>query len=257
MSKIDLKGSLRALAKIVNKNSPEILTGIGIAGMLTTVVLAVRATPKATEKLDDLREEYDGEKVPPMEFVKKVGPGYVPAIVTGVASTACLIGATSINSRRNAALITAYQISTTALSEYKDKVIETIGENKEREVRDSIAKDKIEKNPVKNNTVIVTDKGETLCYDTTSGRYFKSDIHNIRKTVEILNKNLRDDMYVSLNDFYSEIGLPEVSIGEDLGWNMDDGYIEIDFSSQLSEDERPCLVLEFNISPRYDFRQLY
>ena len=64
-------------------------------------------------------------------------------------------------------------------------------------------------------------------------------------------------MYVSLNDFYSEIGLPEVSIGEDLGWNMDDGYIEIDFSSQLSEDERPCLVLEFNISPRYDFRQLY
>ena len=33
--------------RMVYKHSPEILTGIGVAGMITSTILAVKATPKA------------------------------------------------------------------------------------------------------------------------------------------------------------------------------------------------------------------
>ena len=61
-------------------------------------------------------------------------------------------------------------------------------------------------------------------------------------------------MYVSLNDFYYEIGLPSIKLGDDIGWNIDNGYIDLHFSSQLAEDGRPCLVIDYLYGPRYDYR---
>ena len=60
-------------------------------------------------------------------------------------------------------------------------------------------------------------------------------------------------MYASLNEFYDEIGLPPIEIGDKLGWNMDDGQIEVDFSSQLAADGTPCLVISFNVAPNYEY----
>ena len=140
-----------------------------------------------------------------------------------------------------------------ALSEYREKVIETIGEKKEKEVQDAIAKDQIEKNPISNNTVILTGKGNTLCYDSFSGRYFRSDIEKIRKAENILNKQMFSDMYMSLNEFYGLIDLEPTDVGSQIGWSMDDGLLEIEFSAQLSEDDEPCLVMSFSQHPRYNY----
>ena len=60
-------------------------------------------------------------------------------------------------------------------------------------------------------------------------------------------------MYVSLNEFYTEIGLEPTKIGYDLGWNIDDGEIDIETSAQLSPDGTPCLVIEYNVAPQYNF----
>ena len=168
---------------IISKHSPEILTGLGIAGMITTTVLAVKATPKALKEIEDYEDTIlcDHEKIKPMDAVKITWKHYIPAAITGTVSIACLIGASSVNVRRNAALATAYKLSETALTEYKSKVVETIGEKKERVIKDAIAKDKIEKNPVTQQNVIVTGKGETLCYDELFGRYFTSDIDKLKK----------------------------------------------------------------------------
>ena len=102
--------------------------------------------------------------------------------------------------------------------------------------------------------MIITERGNTLCYDAVSGRYFKSDIDKLKKAANELNRQMRDEMYISLNDFYYEIGLNPVSIGDELGWNIDQGYIDLSFSSQLADDGTPCLVIEYHIAPRYDFR---
>ncbi len=238
----------------VKKHSPEILTGIGIAGMITTTVMAVRATPKALRLIDEKKEELETDELTPKETIQAAWPCYIPAAITGTVSIACLIGASSVNIRRRAALATAYSLSESALKEYQEKVVETIGKKKEESIRDAVAKDKIEKNPVSSREVIITEKGNTLCYDAVSGRYFKSDIDKLKKAENELNRRMRDEMYISLNDFYYEIGLKGTSIGDEIGWNIDKGYINLDFSSQLAEDGTPCLVIGYYVEPRYDFR---
>ena len=254
--KKEIANSFLSLKTAIKKHSPEILTGIGIAGMITTTVMAVRATPKALILIEERKEEIGAEKLEAMDMVKTTWACYIPAAITGTLSVACLIGASSVNARRNAALATAYTLSESALKDYQGKVIEMFGEKKNEAVKDAVAKDKVEKNPVVTREVIITEKGNTLCYDAISGRYFKSDIEKIKKAECELNRQMLDDMYVSLNDFYYEIGLDSVKLGDELGWNVDSGYIDLSFSSQLASDGTPCLVIDYSVAPRYDYRNL-
>lgn len=254
--KKEIAKSFLSLKTAIKKHSPEILTGIGIAGMITTTVMAVRATPKALILIEERKEEIGAEKLEAMDMVRTTWACYIPAAITGTLSVVCLIGANSVNARRNAALATVYTLSESALKDYQGKVIEMFGEKKNETVKDAMAKDKVEKNPVVTREVIITEKGNTLCYDAISGRYFKSDIEKIKKAECELNRQILDDMYVSLNDFYYEIGLDSVKLGDELGWNVDSGYIDLSFSSQLASDGTPCLVIDYSVAPRYDYRNL-
>lgn len=243
---------LKGVQMAAKRHSPEILTGIGIAGMITTAVMAVRATPKALQMIDDAKEEKD-ETLTPVETVKVAWKCYIPAVVVGGVSIACLVGASSVNARRNAALATAYALSESTLKEYQEKVVEKLGKKKEQEVRDDIAKDHVDRNPVSKSEVIITEKGNTLCFDKLSGRYFRSDIDKLKAAVNELNRQMRYDMYISVNEFYDEIGLSHTDFGDMLGWNIDRDYIDLQFSSQLAEDGTPCLVVAHRVLPQYEY----
>ena len=256
MGKGNISKIINEIQKAVIKHSPEILTGLGIAGMITTTVLAVKATPKALDLINDRKDELETEKLPPIEAVKTAWKCYIPAAVTCATSTACLIGASSVNLKRNAALATAYKLSESAISEYKDAVIDKLGEKKEQTIRDKVAEEKIKKNPVSSSEVFITEKGNTLCYDTISGRYFKSDIDRIKRAENAINKQLLDEMYVSLNDLYDELDLDHTKLGDELGWKIDDGLVELYFSSQLADDGTPCVVMDFTRAPKYNFSKL-
>ena len=257
MDKTALSNFAKNMKTTLAKRSPEILTGIGIAGMVTTVIFAVRATPTAMELIDDEREDrfYNNDDTPvsPIDMVKIAWKPYIPAAVTGTVSIACLIGASSVNVKRNAALATAYSLSETALREYREKVVETIGEKKEKIVREKVAEEQLKKNPVSKQPVIVG-KGTTLCYDAISGRYFHSDFDSIKKAQNELNSKLLREMYISLNEFYDELELEHVSVGDDLGWSYHkDGLIEFDLNAQLADDGTPCLVVDYRVVPHYDY----
>ena len=264
MSKVTGAQFFKSIRTFVVDHSPEILTGIGVAGMFTAVGLAIAATPKAmraieAEKVRKVEESEEKVVYPTLtkgEVVKVSWKYYIPTAITVSLSAACIIGSTSVNARRNAALAAAYTLSDTALKEYQNKVVETIGEKKEQVVRDAIAKDKIEKNPVSTKEVIITEKGNTLCYDAISGRYFRSDIEKLKKATNELNRRMLNDMYISLNEFYYEIGLSGTKIGEDLGWNVDKGLIDLHFSAQVADDGNPCLVIEFEVAPKYNFSKI-
>lgn len=269
--------ALSGMKEAMKKHSPEILTGIGIAGMISTVVMAVKATPKALALIEDethtrlkngsqdeegnisglqkntnTKSKVFGEyRLPAKDIVKTAWACYIPTAVMGTLSILCLAGASSANVRRRTALAAAYTLSESTLKGYQEKVVEAIGEKKEQEVRDSVAKDIVEKNPVSSREVIITEKGNTLCLDAVSGRYFKSDIDKLKKAENELNRRMRDETYISLNDFYYEIGLDEISIGDNLGWDIDSGYIDLEFSSQLNEDGTPCLVVSYRVAPKY------
>lgn len=261
MNTMQLKAIFTELGKAARKYSPEILTGIGIAGMLSTTVFAVRATPKALMLIEEKKREkkFAGEQpeLTKIEVIKTVWKPYIPAAVTGAASVACLVGASSVNARRNAALAAAYALSETTLADYKEKVVATIGEKKAQEVKDAIAKDKIDNDPVSRKEVVITDKGETLFYESLSGRYFKSDYESVRSAVNTLNEQLLLDECVTLNEFYDAIGLDSIEpLGEQLKWRVrpdssDKGLIQIDFSSQLTDDMTPCAVIGFSNPPKY------
>lgn len=253
------KNSLAKLAKdfgkSLSKHSPEILVGLGISGMVATTILAVRATPKAIKLIEQKADE-EGclpSEIKVTEKVKLCWKCYIPAAISGVTSVACIIGANSVNARRNAALAAAYTLSDSALHEYRDAVVDTIGEEKEKIVHEKVAKKHLEKNPDTNADVIVTERGDTLCYDSLSGRYFYSDPESIREAVNDLNECMLNDIYVSLNEFYDNLGLERTKLGDDLGWSTYDGQVRISFSSQLSARNKPCLVLDYKVAPRYDY----
>lgn len=237
------------------KHSPEILTGLGIGGMFAAMGLAVWKTPKALRLMEERKDELEVEKLPPLETVKTVWKCYLPSAALSVGSTVCLIAAHGENQRRNAALATAYALSESALKDYREKVTETVGPKKAEAVDDAVARDKLSKNPVESREVILTDKGSTLCYDVLSGRYFKSDIEKMRQTVNELNRRMLSEMYISLNDFYYELGLPSIGVGDSLGWCTDRGLIELRFDAQLAADGTPCLVLDYAVAPKYGYQR--
>ena len=237
----------------LTKHSPEILTAIGIAGMFTTTILAVKATPKALIILDEKREEVGDYNLTKKEVVQTTWKCYIPAAVTGAASVICLIGANSVHTRRTAALVTMCKMSETALTEYREKVIETIGKEKEKEVMDKVSESRIKKQPVSKSEIIVTGKGNTQCFDIFAGRYFDSDMDTINKAVNEVNRQLLNEMYISLNTFYNKLGLSSTDLGEKVGWKLDDGLIEVYFSAQVSDDEKPCLVINYETPPKYDY----
>lgn len=261
MNKQTLSRFARDVRLSLSKHSPEILMGMGIAGMITTTVLAVKATPKAIHLVEEKKKELDVEKLTPVETVKTAWKCYVPAAVTGVASVGCLIGSNSVSARRHAALATAYRLSESAYSKYRDKVVETIGEKKERTVRDKVSEEQVKENPVSNTGVIVTGKGKTLCFDPLSSRYFYSDLEKIKRAANKLNYEINTSPFhndgKTLNDFYEEIGLPPTMTGDGLGWNLNTGLIDIYPSAQLVDDGdehegEPCLVLNYTNPPQYD-----
>ena len=261
--KTNLTNVMKGVRTGLSKHSPEILTGIGIAGMITTTVLAVKATPKALSLLDDAKyaDSKDGKPkdLTPTEVVKTAWKPYIPAAVTGVASIACLIGASSVNVKRNAALAAAYEISKTALTDYKEKVVEEIGEKKERVIREKVAQKKVDEKPVSSSEVIVTGNGRVMFLEPVSMRYFYSDIESIRSVVNDLNERMITGMqeYVSLSEFYNEIGLSHTSTSDDIGWNLyRDGQIKIEMPATTADNGEPCLMLDYNISPRYDYTKL-
>lgn len=263
LPKLNLSKVAKNMQHTLGKYSPQILTGIGVAGMITTVVLAVKATPKALELIEDRKEELDAGKLTVVDTIKAAWKPYVPAAVTGVLSTVCIIGGNAVGTRRTAALAAAYKVSETALHEYKDAIVETVGEEKAKEVKEKVAQNKLDKNPVVEKQIIVTNKGTFLCYDSLSGRYFQSDIETIRKAQNDINDYLFSEDYASLNMFYDFLGLEHTRLGAELGWKIDSGTLQIEFDSILASDKSqgiapgtPCLVLDYNVAPKYEFDKM-
>ena len=256
MNKSGLKRTIKSVERVLTKYSPGILTGIGITGMIGATFMAVKATPKALYLIETKKEEAEVEELASVETIKTCWKCYIPAALTTVVSAACLIGASTVSAKRNAALATAYSISEAALREYQEKVVEVIGEKKEKAVRDAVAKDQIERDPVtKSEVVIIDSNSNTLCYEPLSGRYFKSTIDKIKKAEIKLDRQMIQEMYVSLNDFYWEIGLDETDLGDKMGWNLSKGYMDLSFSSQLADDGTPCAVIVYGIPPVYDYQR--
>lgn len=246
------------LKSILVKRLPDILAGLAVTGVFTSVCTAITATPKALLLIEKEKEELGVSELTVKETVKATWKCYIPTAVSVAATVTCVVLGNRESNKRNAALAAAYTLSESALKTYQEKVIETIGEKKEEAVRDAIAKNVVNNEKFRmNQKVENSGRGDTLCIDAVTGRIFTHDIEKIRKAEANLNKCLYSSMFVSLNDWFFELGLPGCDIGDQIGWNAESGPIDIQFSSQLLDDDRPCLVLSYRVGPRFNYQLLY
>lgn len=244
--------------KATADNTPMILTVVGATGLVTTAILTGQATFKAAEVLRIEQEKLDLEDEPveltPKQKVELTWLLYVPAVGTGITTFACIIAANRIHTRRAAALASAYSLSQEAFREYKDKVVTKLGEKKEQAVRDEIAQDRVNKNPPAE--IIVFGGGEALCLDKHSGRYFNSTLEGLKKAQNDINYRIIHDSYASLSDFWDLIGLPKTAESDEIGWNTDTG-LEIEYSTAMTPDGRPCITINFQTTPGRGYFSVY
>lgn len=225
-----LKKGTKNFGRALNKRSPEILIGCGLVGFVTTCVLVAKAAPIARDRLEDLHEEL-GERDEEIskarvifEEIKTVTPVYIPAMLSGVVSCGCILGSYHISSKRTAALAISYELAQSNLIDYQNKVREKLGEKKEKEIQHEINEEKIKSEPVPEeyrNELAYTD-GMTVFKDRY-GRFFRSNMEIIRKAEKTISDRLNTEMYISLNEFYWELGIGSTEGGDDLYFTVENG----------------------------------
>lgn len=251
MNLATVQRGVKNLGKVISRNSPYILTGLGCGGVLATAIFTGRACLNADRYLR--QEHIDPDDLTAQEMVKETWMFFVPPVIMGTATVGCIIGANAVNQSRNASLAALYSLSETALQEYKNKVAEEIGKNKELRVRNAVMQDHIDARPAGDQTIIITGNGNMLCYDSLCDRYFRSSAEKIRQQVLDLNYDLMSEMWLDLNDLYFAIGLPYTKLGAQVGFDLDKGKIEVDYSSHLTPEGEPCLAIEPKIHPNPRF----
>lgn len=258
-----------------DKHQREIKLGLTIAGVVLTGISAARAGIKAHDILEDQKEKMDSlenyestdmseeeykekKRDLTLETVKRMAPVVLPPVVIGGATILSAVSGYSSASKQIAALSAAYSISEKTLTDFQDKAKEMLGDKNVRKVKDAINEDKVAELAPTNSNIIHTGGYHTPCFDVASGRYFYSSAERIRQACNNVNHQIMDEYFVSLNELYDDLGLPPITLGEDLGFTIDGGLIDIDsvFTAkpmEINGSTEPVLIFNIDeyISTKY------
>lgn len=252
-----MSNSLRRTKRFLAKNAPTILSCVGAAGVIATSVLAVKATPKAIKLIEQARED-KGEELTKIEVVKVAGPVYIPAIITGLSTVACIFGANVLNKRQQASLMSAYAFLDSSYKEYKNKVAELYGEDANGAIKKEMARDKYDE--YTDEYDIFPSKNRHLFFDSFAMRYFESTIENVQRAEYRLNRTLALKDAVSVNEFYDLLDIPRVENGDRYGWSVEDcftfgghSWIDFDHEKITLDDGLECYILTMPTEPVFNF----
>lgn len=237
--------------KLAQDNSHTILTGVGVAGSISTAVLTGRAAFKAAHHLSEAPAQHTRRGM-----IEETWKFYIPPVAIGLITVTSIVLANRVAGKEAAAIAAAYAVSEQAFTEYREKVIEKIGEVKEGEVRDNIAEARMQTDPLNSREIILAGTGDVLCYDILSGRYFQSSKQEILAAENTVNYEIVNYMFCSLSRFYEEIGLPANGMSDEMGFNAN-RRCRVRFSAQVSSDGRPCLAIDFLELPVIGYSKLW
>jgi hypothetical protein len=242
---------LMVTTRFLKRNSSTILTCMGAAGVVVTGVMAAKATPKAMALLEQAEEE-KGEELTVVEKVQYAGPAYIPAVLTGTATIACIFGANVLNKRKQASLMSAYAFMNNSYREYKMKVRELYGEEAVEHIREEIADDKY----AALTTMEPMHEEEVLFFDDFSLQFFYSTIEDVLEAERRFNQNFMMSGSACLNEFYDILGIGRIDAGYQLGWaarsgNTDLGLSKIEFQHQkmIVGDDVECYAIVMHDLP--------
>lgn len=254
---MNIPALLDSFGRSIRTNSPQILSGLAVAGVVSTGYLAHRAGFNFADfaykhSLDRENEEGPTAK----EIVDSNWKYYLPPLLTGLATVACVIGAHTVHQRRQTALISMVALSERALSEYREKTREVVGDKRADEIQEKAVQAKMDRNPDVEGSTIILSGEQIRAYDVWSDRYFTTDVEAVKKAMNDINAYAFHNMYASLNMFYGKLGLADIPMGHDFGWNMD--YpLELMLSYHGDERGRPYMSIDFRHKPRQDYSSLH
>ena len=249
-----METNLLANSKVfLKKNVSTILTCIGGVGVVTSTVMAAKATPKALRRLEQA-EEVKGGDLTNLEKIQVAGPAYIPTILVCTSTLVCVFGANILNKRQQAALVSAYAFLDNTYKDYKKKANELYGEEADNHIREELSKDKYEESD------IPEDDGQQLFFDEFSGRFFRSTLEKVQRAEYRLNRDLVMRDWATINEFYELIDLPPVDGGDNIGWSTcmnEQAYWQtwVDFSNlkTVTDDGSEYYILRIYQEPMMDF----
>jgi hypothetical protein len=190
------KGLLRTFGRTglrIQKYSPEIFVVVGIAGVITSTVMACRATLKAEKILNYYNDQKNNIKFAKeqaekeqevlyteedqkrdliklytqtsVDFIKLYGP----SVMLGIASIGCIIGSHRILKRRNIALMAAYKVLQESFQAYRKRIIETYGEEIDYMYRHGLRANVVTENEIDENGKVKKVKKMKLSSDYSAG----------------------------------------------------------------------------------------
>jgi hypothetical protein len=206
-------------------------------------VLAGRASWKAAHIIGESDEpEYESAREMVVWRLKLVWPQYISTVAVGIGTIACAVASSKAERGQTEAAVLAYTVSEQALSRYKMAAKDILTPKKLDEVEDKATELGVVGEP---GSTFVVGTNEVLCCDVNTGRYFSSSAEALRKAENEVNFMINHERYVSLNEFYSQLGLGSIPTGDDVGWDSD-RLMELRISATLSKSDIPCLAFEFN-----------
>ncbi len=285
LTKVATRGAHRGLL-IGRKFAPEILTTVGVIGAVTATVMTAKATLKLEPIIDDLdrrkaiveerhasnestpeleREYLQNKTVIHVKAAKDIAKLYAPAATTMLVSLACVVGAHGIMRRRNVALVAAYKAVEHGFSEYRKRVAEEFGAEKDVEYRAGVStKDVTDEETGKVETVDVIDPNAISRYarffDEGNRNFVKHSEYNkmfLSNMQNYANDKLKIRGHIFLNEVYDMLGFDRTKEGSVVGWILNkDGDNYVDFGMYnmdslakrrfINGDER-SILLDFNV----------
>lgn len=274
----------RSLLK-VQKHSPALLFGAGIVGFVSTVVLATRATMKLSETLDDIEAKKTAHEMTTFENDKEAGKAlnrihlrgaidvarlYAPAVIIGAVSVGALTTSHVVLNKRYAGMSAAYAAIDQVYREYRERVTNEFGAEKEAELRYGLV-DKVVavegENGIEAKTLRVAApqnglSGYAKCFDETNRNWRGNEDPSYNRTFIMTVQNyatdkLRDRDHIFLNEVYDMLGMARTPAGSQVGWikGKGDQYVSFGvFSGDQFMGERfvmgeeGSIWLDFNVA---------
>ena len=218
----------------MQKNSPTVLSATAVVGFVGSMVCLWKSKTKiendietrklavkiAREESEDEESEARAIKNANKYFAKNVAKHTAPTLVMSTITVASIIASVKIGNKRLAAVSAAYTLLDQNSKEWKEKAREILGDSKVRKVDEAWSDDKLKGIYPEEDEIIATNHGQTLFYDSWSGRYFKSSIEFIRRVINDMNYRLISEEWLDLNEFYYHLGLESIKAGSMVGWNL-------------------------------------
>lgn len=276
----DMGRRLATVALKSKQNSPAVLFGAGVVGVVSTVVVASKATLKLEDILEDTNEKLEMVKtmqhddysdqdrakdkvIVYTQTILNIGKLYAPAFGIGLLSIAALTGSHHILTRRNAALGAAYAGIEKALRDYRGRVSDEIGVEREERIWQPTEKvEVVDEDGKKSKVEMPTERGGSpykVLFDEVNSNWQRADEYNqffIQAQQNYANDLLKAKGHVFLNDVHDMLGLPRTKAGQIVGWVLDgngDGFIDFGVFNNFSDGMRfvsggeRSIWLDFNV----------